>query len=133
MSDGTEMVRSDQVQVPAGAEQTKPTPVYTPAVDIYETEDELVLLADLPGVSPESLRINLEDDLLTLEGEVETPAPAGEWLLQEYGSGRYWRQFTLGEAIEREQIQANLKNGELKLVLPKAMEVRPHRIEVKAS
>ena len=120
MSVSTELTRRDEAQAPAGAERTKSEPVYTPAVDIYETEDALVLLADLPGVSREDLTINLEDEVLTIEGSAKPSAAPGEKLLNEYVSGTFYRQFTVSEAIDREKIDAKLKNGVLELVLPKS-------------
>jgi HSP20 family molecular chaperone IbpA len=115
----------------ATAEETRPAPVFTPEVDIYETAEALVVMADLPGVKPEDLNIKLEDDVLTLEGEPCQPAEGGKgYLVQEYRTGRYRRQFTVSEAIDREKISAKLKDGELKLVLPKAAAAKPQKIAV---
>jgi HSP20 family protein len=102
-------------------------------VDIYETQDELVLLADLPGVAKKDLVINLDDELLTIEGAAQAQAEPGQQLLNEYDSGTFYRQFTVGEAIDREKIDAKLKNGVLELVLPKAEKAKPKRIQVKSS
>lgn len=133
MSDNVEVVSQDKAPAAAGAEYTRPTPVTVPLVDIYETDTELVVLADMPGVRPDDLSIRLEDDTLTLEGEAAPSASAqGEALLTEYAAGRYRRQFTLGESIDRAKIEARLKNGELRLVLPKAEKAKPQRIEVQA-
>ena len=128
----TEMQRRDEGQM-LSAERTRTEPVFTPAVDIYETNDALILLADLPGVSKDDLNIRLEDDVLTLEGvALADAAPAGEPLLTEYRTGTFFRQFTLSEAIDRDKIDAQLNHGVLKLVLPKAEAAKPKRIEVKA-
>ena len=132
MSDNL-MVREGS-QSPASSEETRPAPVFSPAVDIYETDQELVLMADVPGLSKENLEIHLDKDVLTLEGAMDDSFGPGETeLLREYRTGRYLRRFTLGELIDREGISAKLKNGELKLVLPKAKEAKPRRIEVSAS
>ena len=127
------MVREDS-QTQTISEETRPAPVFSPPVDIYETEQELVLVADVPGLAKESLEIRLDKDVLTLEGAMDDSFGPGETeLLREYRTGRYLRRFTLGEAIDRQGIRAKLKNGELKLVLPKAKEAKPRRIEVTAS
>ncbi len=129
----TEVARRAETTVAKGAEQTHTRPVFAPAVDIYETDEALVILADMPGVSKDSLTVRLEDDVLTLEGEAPEVVGEGETvLLQEYRTGRFWRQFAISEAIDREKIEATLTNGELKLVLPKAEAAKPHKIEVKA-
>jgi len=132
MSISTDLTRRDEGQALSGAERTRTEPVYTPAVDIYETQDELVLLADLPGVAKQDLVINLDDELLTIEGAAHAPAEAGQQLLSEYESGTFYRQFTVGEAIDRGKIDAKLKNGVLELVLPKAEKAKPKRIQVQS-
>ncbi len=134
MSKGKELVRREQSQVPAATEQTRPEPVSTPAVDIYETADELVLLADLPGVGKDELNIRLDNNILTIEGIVKDQAGQEESpLLSEFRPARYWRQFTLGEVVDRDKIEAKMANGELRLILPKSPAAKPHKIEVKAA
>jgi HSP20 family protein len=132
MSVSTDLTRRDENQAVSGAERTRNEPVYTPAVDIYETQDDLVLLADLPGVTKQDLTIKLDDEILTIEGAAQASAAPGQQLLKEYASGTFYRQFTVGEAIDREKIDANLKNGVLELVLPKAEKAKPKRIQVKS-
>ncbi len=103
-----------------------------PAVDIYETEEALTLEADMPGVSPEGIRIDLKDDQLTLNGEVlDSGGDRERVLLKEYETGNYSRQFALGEVIDQSKITAQLKNGVLTLVLPKVEKAKPRRIEIK--
>jgi HSP20 family protein len=132
MSVSTDLTRRDENQAVSGAERTRNEPVYTPAVDIYETQDDLVLLADLPGVTKQDLTIKLDDEILTIEGAAQASAAPGQQLLNEYASGTFYRQFTVGEAIDREKIDASLKNGVLELVLPKAEKAKPKRIQVKS-
>lgn len=131
MSTESKVVPSSGQAVTSPAEETRPVPVFAPEVDIYETAEALVVLADLPGVGSESLSIHLEKDVLTLEGEAAGAEPTN-YLIQEYRTGRYRRQFTISEAIDREKITAHLKNGELKLVLPKAAAAKPQKIAVSA-
>ena len=134
MSNGNELARRDQGQVASSSEQTRPDMAYTPAVDIYETPDELVLLADLPGVSKDDLSINLDNNVLTIEGLVKAESGEGEnALLNEYRTGRYWRQFTLNEAVDQSKVEAKISNGELRLTLPKSEAAKPRRIEVQAA
>ena len=115
-------------------EGTRPGAYFAPLVDIYETPEELVLVADMPGVSREDVEVHLDGDTLTVEGR----ASAGEYeglkpLYVEYGVGGFYRRFTLGEAIDRAGIKALVKNGVLTLRLPKAEHARARRIEVQAA
>jgi len=123
-------VREKQ-EVASPAEQTTPGLVFTPAVDIFETEKEITLLADMPGVKADDLNIDLRDNTLTLIADV-TPADDSneEVVLMEYESGRYYRQFTLGEIINQENIDAKLTDGVLRLSLPKVEKATPKKITV---
>ena len=134
MSGTKEIQAKEKQEVSVPAEQTKPGPVFTPAVDIFETEKELTLLADLPGVKSDELNIDLRDDVLTLTGEV-TPWEGAEEedLLIEYEIGRYFRQFTLSEVIDQDKIDAQLNDGVLRLTLPKVEKATPRKISVKAA
>lgn len=101
-----------------------------PPVDIYETAEGLVLMADLPGVSKDRLEIRVEDDLLTIQGQVQHAAP-GTPLHREYELVQYFRQFELSERVDQSGIGANLKHGVLTLNLPKAEKAKPRQIEVR--
>lgn len=115
-------------------EQTYHGPVYSPAVDIFESDDKISLLADMPGVKPDNLKIDLRDNTLTLSGRVESGPTSGETdILTEYESGTYFRQFTLSEMIDQAKIDAKLSDGVLRLELPKLERARPRQITVKAS
>ena len=119
-------------EVTSQAEQTKPGVVFTPSVDIFETERELTLLADLPGVTAENLTIDLRENTLTLTGEVEPFERADEEdILIEYEIGKYYRQFSLSNVIDQSKIDANLTDGVLRLTLPKVEEAKPRKIEVR--
>lgn len=120
-------------EVASPAEQTTPGLVFTPAVDIFETEQELTLLAEMPGAIADDLIIDLRDNTLTLSADVKPVRGADEeLLLGEYESGRYYRQFTLGELINQEKIDARLADGVLRLSLPKVEKATPKKIAVKA-
>ena len=101
------------------------------AADIGETEQTVTVVADLPGVSPETLDIDLRDDLLTIRGGVDDVPAEWNTLHQEYEIGGYLRQFSIGPAIDREGISASMCDGVLTLTLPKADHHRPRKIEVK--
>lgn len=124
-------VREKQ-EVATPAEPTTPGLVFTPDVDIFETEQAITLLADIPGVKAEDLNIDLRDDTLTLSANI-SPAqnPGEEDILIEYETGRYYRQFTLSEIIDQEKIDAQLNDGVLRLLLPKVEKATPRKIVVK--
>jgi HSP20 family protein len=125
-------VREKQ-EVTSPAEQTTPGLVFTPAVDIFETEKEITLLADIPGVKADDLIIDLRDNTLTLAADIAPDDnPNEESLLKEYETGRYYRQFTVGELINQENIDAKLNDGVLRLTLPKVEKAAPKKITVKA-
>ncbi len=129
--DSKELKVREKQEVSSQTEQTRPGPVFTPDVDIFETEKEIVLLADMPGVSAEDLTIDLRDDVLTLTGEVQEQANEQEQaLMMEFGVGKFYRQFTLGEVINQGAIDANLQGGVLRLTLPKVEKATPRRITV---
>ncbi|MEJ2097437.1 MAG: Hsp20/alpha crystallin family protein [Deltaproteobacteria bacterium] len=133
-ADTKELRLKEKQELTSQGEQTRPGPVYSPDVDIYETEKEITLLADMPGVSSNDLSIDLRDDVLTLSGETESLGDSEEEsLLVEYGVGKYYRQFTLSEVIDQENISAELKDGVLRLVLPKVKKATPRKIKVNAA
>jgi HSP20 family protein len=119
-------------EVTTPAEQTRPGPVFTPAVDIFETEKEITLLADMPGVKPVDLDIDLHENVLSLDGDVKSPEGADEVdVFREYRTGKYYRQFTLSQVIDQSKINAELKDGVLRLRLPKVEAATPRKIAVK--
>jgi HSP20 family protein len=119
-------------EVTTPAEQTRPGPVFTPAVDIFETEKEITLLADIPGVKAGDLDIDLHENVLSLEGDVKSPEGADEVdVFKEYRTGKYYRQFTLSQVIDQSKIKAELKDGVLRLKLPKVEAATPRKIAVK--
>lgn len=107
--------------------------IFAPRTDIYETKDAIVLVADLPGVDEASLEVTLEKGVLTFTGKVD-PGTGTEGLTpthREYEAGDFHRAFSLPEEIDRERIEATMRDGVLRLKLPKA-KARPHRIAVKS-
>jgi len=113
---------------PASQEVTRQLERYAvPPVDIYEEGDALVVLADLPGVPKDGLSIQVEKGILTIEGRVERDTP-GQLLRQEFALTSFFRQFRLTETVDTEKIRASLKNGVLRLDLPKAEAAKPRKI-----
>lgn len=131
MTDSKELKLKEKQEVPSSAEHTKPGLVFTPAVDIFETEKEITLLADMPGVTPENLNIDLREDTLTLVGDIDPfEGPDEQDILIEYEVGKYFRQFTLSEVVDQEKIEAKLSDGVLRLNLPKVEKAKPRKITV---
>lgn len=117
-----------------GGETTRARPLYRPRADIYETEDKVVVLSEMPGVGPNDIDITLERGVLTIRGQ--TPETAHEGYRQiyaEYGEGDYERVFTVSEEIDRDGIKAQQKNGLLVLELPKSTSAKARKIEVKSA
>jgi HSP20 family molecular chaperone IbpA len=128
-----ELKVKEKQEVSSPAEQTKPGLVFTPAVDIFENDKEIVVLADMPGVQAKDLNIDLRDDTLTLDGEIEPLDTSGEEaVIVEYQVGKYYRQFSLSEVIDQAKIDAQLKDGVLRLTLPKVEKATPRSITVQA-
>jgi len=123
-----------QPRLPEAADQVPPElhEAYTPPIDIHEGAEGLTLEADLPGATERNLHIHLEDNVLNLYAKIDSPAPEGARLVyEEYRLGDYHRSFILSDEVDRERINAELKNGVLRLFLPKADRARTRRIEIK--
>jgi HSP20 family protein len=134
MSESKEIQVKEKQELATPAEQTKTGPVFVPAVDIYETEAAIVVAADMPGVDPQDINIDLRDDVLTISGDVKPFENAEENdVLVEFEVGRYFRQFTLTETIDQERIEASHQDGVLHLNLPKQAKALPRKITVSAS
>ena len=128
----SQMVKKETDGNVAVAERTRNAETYTPRFDIAETDDELLLFGDMPGVSPESLDVRFENEHLIVDGKVETRHGDKEYVYGEYGIGDYYREFKISEAVDAAAISAEMKNGVLTVHLPKAESVKPRRIEVKS-
>jgi HSP20 family protein len=103
-----------------------------PPVDIYETDNALILLADMPGVSKEDLEVRVDQDTLTIQGMAKDLVP-GEPVYREFELTGFFRQFEISDDIATDKINAELKYGVLSLTLPKAEKAREKKIEVKVS
>jgi len=114
-------------------QRSAPRPTFLPPADIYETRDNIVVLAEMPGVAFDGVDITLERRVLTIRGRSASNDHAGyQRVYSEYSNGDYERAFTLSENIDRERIEATLKDGVLHLILRKAETAKPRKIELKS-
>ena len=129
----TQLQVGDGNEVRTSSENVRNLPVFIPLVDICESENEVVVLADMPGVPMENVEIDLHGDQLTIKGRVTAAYENGEQgrvIWREWQEGDYLRQFTITSNVDREKIEAKMKDGVLKLVLPKAQAAKPRKIEI---
>jgi HSP20 family molecular chaperone IbpA len=130
----TDIQKAETSNVATVPEQTRTGPVYSPPVDIFENDSSITLLADMPGVKPAELEIDLRENVLTLTGRTTPPGAAKESnVVREYRPGTFFRQFTLSEAIDQPKIDAQLTDGVLRLELPKVAKARPRQITVRSA
>jgi len=101
-------------------------------LDAYATDEELVILATVPGLDPDDVEITLEGDTLTIKGELKSPLENVDYLIRERAFGPFSRTLQLNVPVEAEQAEAHFENGVLTLVLPKAQAVRPRVIKVQS-
>jgi HSP20 family protein len=103
-----------------------------PAVDIYETDDALVVVCDVPGVDKSGVSVNVDNNILTIEGKtLDREEDVSKEVHREYRLASYHRQFELTEVIDQEKISAELKHGVLSINLPKAEKAKPKKIDIK--
>jgi HSP20 family molecular chaperone IbpA len=123
------LASADQIAGPA-----RPANAISPLIDIHEEPEGLVLEADLPGASAETLSVQLEDNVLSLRAQTGRNIPEGcSPIHEEYPAGEYQRSFIIGDDVDRDRISAELKDGVLRLTLPKAERARTRKIEIKSS
>ena len=118
---------------PQGGEPTRSRRTFRPPVDIYETENGLMLVADVPGATAEGMTVTLERRALSVHAGVEDDSPEGHSLVyQEYEVGDFECQFTLAGDFDADRIEASLTNGVLRLLVPKAAQAQARTIQIKA-
>jgi HSP20 family protein len=128
----TESQNAERSSALTAPEQTYSGQIYTPAADIFENSNSITVLADMPGVKAQDLRIDLRENVLTLTGSVTAPEGASESdVIREYHTGMFYRQFVLSETIDQAKIDAKLTDGVLRLELPKIEMARPRQITVR--
>lgn len=136
MSEETKSMEvNKQEAMPAeGTERTRECPCFVPRADIYEKDEAIAVVVDMPGVTGESIDITLEKNILTITGTVTPYGPEGYTpVWAEYEDGDYQRRFTLSDEIDRDGIEATVKDGVLRLHLPKADTAKTRKIAVKAA
>jgi HSP20 family molecular chaperone IbpA len=133
MSNPTEQMQTRPDESVERPEPTRSRQTFTPRADVHETAEAIVVTADMPGVTESSVDITLEKNVLTIQGTVTTPERSGYKL--SYGEcedGDYERSFALSEGVDRDKIEASVKDGVLQLTLPKSKEAASRKIAVKA-
>jgi HSP20 family protein len=131
--DKKEMVKQPAAS-PVGTERTRNRRVFVPRVDIYETPEAIVLIADMPGVDETGVDITLEKNILTIVGQAKASDNKGYSIAYaEYDAGDYERAFTISDEVDRDRIEATVKNGVLKVVLYKAKSAKARKIAIKAA
>ena len=133
MNNAVQTTSSSRQPAPAQGRPDEPQqPYVVPPVDVFENDHAITLLADLPGVSREQLQVRVDGDTLVLEATAGTQGPQDLQLV--YGEAQcptYRRRFTLSRELDTGRVEAQLRDGVLKLTIPKAEEAKPRRIEVK--
>lgn len=126
----------ENTAVAKGAEKHYPetvddAPVYLPPTDIYEEDDTIMIISDMPGVSDKDLEVTLENDTLTVVGKQHTPESDKHQILHRgYRPGTYKRSFNILTEVDRDKIKATLVSGILTVTLPKSEETKPKKIKV---
>ncbi len=131
MSGSQELAVREKQELAKKEEKTVPGRYFVPAVDIFETDDALTVIMEMPGVKKDNVTIDVEEDVLRVEGQIDFANYRElDPVYTEYNVGHYSRGFTLSGKIDRESISARLEDGVLTLTLPKAREAMPRRIAV---
>ena len=131
MSGSQELAVREKQELAQQEEKTIPGRYYVPAADIFETEEALTLMLETPGVGKDNVNIQIENDVLRVEGKIDFSAYKDiEPVYTEYNVGHYARAFTLSNKIDRDAITARVEDGVLTLTLPKAKEALSRRITI---
>jgi len=131
MSGNQEVALREKKELQSKDEKTVPGRYYVPFADIYETDDALRVVMEIPGVERKDVNVGLENDVLRVDARIDFSKYEGmEPVYTEYNVGHYTRSFSLSSKIDQEQISAQLEDGVLTLTLPKAKEAQPRRIQI---
>ena len=131
MVSGQELQVQEKRELQKKEESTAPVRMFLPTTDIYETDQALTVVMEMPGVDKEKVEINVEDGVLTVEGGIEF----GKYqdlqpVYTEYNIGNFRRSFDLSNSVDQDKIRADMKDGVLTLTLPKAEQAKPRKIAV---
>jgi HSP20 family molecular chaperone IbpA len=131
MATNEKQIQKQETRDLQSVERTRWGKVFSPAVDIIETKNNLKLFVDLPGVDQKSINITIDQGVLMIQGDVDTtPVEGYELEYQEYDIGDFQRSFTLADTVDQKNISAKYTNGVLELILPKAEEAKPRKISI---
>jgi HSP20 family protein len=131
MADSQALAVQEKKELVSKEEKTVPARYYVQITDIYETDDALTVVMEIPGVEKKDVEVNVENDVLRVEGRVDFTKYEGlEPLYTEYNVGHFARSFTLSNRIDQQQIAAQLEDGVLTLTLKKAKEAMPRKIAI---
>ena len=131
MADQQELAVREKKELASKEERTVPGRFYVPYTDVYETEEALTVVMEMPGVDRKDLEVELKDDVLRVEGRIDFAKYEGmEPVYTEYNVGHWTRSFALSDRVDRERIAAQLEDGVLTLTLPKTAEAQPRRIAI---
>jgi HSP20 family protein len=131
MADKQELQVQQKREVDKDQEPTIPTRTYMPTADIFETEDALTVVLEMPGVSKDNVDVGVETGVLTIEGRIDFQKYEGlQPIYGEYNVGPYRRSFRISSQIDQNKIAAEMRDGVITLTLPKAEEAKPRRIAV---
>jgi len=131
MSGAQELAVREKQELPSKEEKTAPGRYYVPAADIFETDEALTVILEIPGVQKNNVNVALENDVLRVDAQIDFSSYSGmEPVYTEYNIGHYTRGFTLSSKIDQSKISAQLDNGVLTLALPKAKDSLPRRISL---
>ena len=131
MSDAQQLALREKQEVSGKDEKTVPGRFYVPATDIYETDDALTVVMEIPGVDRQHVNVSLENSTLRIEARIDPANYEGmEPLYTEYGVGNYERAFELSNKVDRDRISAEVADGVLTLTLPKVKETQPRSIPI---
>jgi HSP20 family protein len=132
MTTSQELAVREKRELVSKDEKTVPGRFYVPYTDVYETDDALTLVMEMPGVDRKDIDVSLENDVLRVQGNIDfSQYERMEPVYTEYNVGHYMRSFALSSKVDQQQISAQLEDGVLTLTLPKAAEARPRRIAIK--
>jgi HSP20 family molecular chaperone IbpA len=134
MSKEIKDIEKQSAQTPVEMERTRNRKVFVPKVDIYETKEAIILVADMPGVDEKSVDVVLDKNVLTISGTAE-PLSFKDYSIAyaEFDVGDYQRAFTISDEVDKDRIEATVKNGVLRLTLHKAEKVKARKIAIKAA
>jgi len=131
MVSGQELQVQEKRELQKKEESTAPARMFLPTTDIYETDQALTVVMEMPGVDKGKVEINIEEGVLTVEGRIDfSKYEALEPVYTEYNIGNFRRSFSLSNSIDQDKICADLKDGVLTLTLPKAEQAKPRKIAV---